>query len=1153
MALLCQQLSSQSIMLSSLRQRPRFIHSVAAMAATGTILGIHCSSVALAQPKAQILSNLERNFVAPPAVARPWVYWFVMDGNFTREGITADLEGMKRAGIGGLIYMEVNVGIPRGPVKFMSPEWQQLWKHVVRESERLGIEVTLNGGPGWTGSGGPWVKPEASMQNVTSASLDVTGPRSLSVALPQPPNRTKNTGYYRDIRVLAFPKPTGSARIANFNDKSFYDRNHSKSFYPSYPDYPALAVGEAVASNRVLDLTAKMSASGQLNWDVPEGEWTIVRFGATNNGATTLPAPAPGLGLESDKFSKTAFDAHFKDFIGPLLKTVGPRKISADSGWNMLHIDSWEVGTQNWTPNFLNEFKTRRGYDATPYLPTLSGVVVDSQEKSERFLWDWRQTCQDLVVQNHVAHFADVAHKNGFGLSIEAYDKIMASDISLGSKADVPMAEFWLYEGPDWANSTLSEAASTAHTNGRKIVGAEAFTSGASEAWRAYPGNAKALGDWAFTEGINRFVIHRYQHQPTLTQRPGMTMGPYGVHWERTQTWWDLSPAYHRYLARSQYMLRQGLPVADICYLLGEGAPLEFRAPGNATKGSPPERLGYSFDACAPETLMKGMTVKNGRLTLPDGTNYRVLVLPERATMTPALLEKVAQLVAAGATVIGPRPVKSPSLSGYEQSDARVQQLGAALWGDCDGVKVTEHAYGQGKVIWRRGVEDLAMERPNPLRPGQLIWYPEGRPASAAPVAKRYFRRTFDVGDAAQVASAQLFMTADNRFDFAINGQGVGEGNDYHRVWSFDLRSRLKSGSNTITVTADNGKTDDGKTTPNPAGLVGTLRLKYRDGRVVEIPTDNQWQSATTANSSAWSAALSLGETSAGPWNLSATAPPEQYGDFGIVSGVLRDMKVPVDFESDGPIRYIHRREGDAELYFVANREDKLVNANCLFRVTGKIPELWNPLTGERRVLSQYQARGGQIRVPLRFEAHQSWFVIFRSGKTAPRSASNFPAMKKLSEVSGAWNVSFDPKWGGPGKVAFPKLMDWSQSADKGIRYYSGQAVYRKSLTFPRVAAGQPVYLDLGVVDNLAKVKLNGRELGVVWCAPWRVELKGLRPGANDLEITVANLWPNRLIGDQSLPAGMRTTSTTWNFYKAGDPLLPSGLLGPVTVWQGAK
>jgi hypothetical protein len=249
----------------------------------------------------------------------------------------------------------------------------------------------------------------------------------------------------------------------------------------------------------------------------------------------------------------------------------------------------------------------------------------------------------------------------------------------------------------------------------------------------------------------------------------------------------------------------------------------------------------------------------------------------------------------------------------------------------------------------------------------------------------------------------------------------------------------------------------------------------------------------------------------------------------------------------------IHRRAGDAELYFVANREDKIVNANCLFRVTGKIPELWNPLTGERRVLTQYQAKGGQTSVPLRFDAHQSWFVVFRSGKAAAARTPNFPAMKKLSEVGGAWNVSFDPKWGGPGKVTLPKLMDWSQSTDRGIRYYSGQAIYRKSIVLPKAAVGQPIYLDLGVVDNLAKVKLNGRELGVVWCAPWRVELKGLRPGANDLEITVANLWPNRLIGDQSLPAGMRTTSTTWNFYKAGDPLLPSGLLGPVTVWQGAR
>jgi hypothetical protein len=290
-----------------------------------------------------------------------------------------------------------------------------------------------------------------------------------------------------------------------------------------------------------------------------------------------------------------------------------------------------------------------------------------------------------------------------------------------------------------------------------------------------------------------------------------------------------------------------------------------------------------------------------------------------------------------------------------------------------------------------------------------------------------------------------------------------------------------------------------------------------------------------------------------GPWNLSSIAQPQQYGDFDIVSGVLKDMKVPVDFESDGPIRYIHRTDGDKEIYFVANREGKAVKANCTFRVTGKMPELWNPVTGERRPLGQFKIMGGQTTVPLQFDAAQSWFVIFKPASTKAPTGPNFPASQKVGELTGAWQVTFDPRWGGPKQATFPTLSDWSKSEDKGIRYYSGKAVYTKSFTAPANISGH-MLLNLGTVDNLASVKLNGQDLGIVWCAPWQVDVTGkLKPGANQLEITVANLWPNRLIGDAGLPEGMRATRTTWNPYNAGDKLLPSGLLGPVTLLRQEK
>ena len=235
------------------------------LAATGSPQVVKAQGQAQTQAQAQPqavtgTSALERNFVSPPATARPWVYWFVMDGNFTKRGITADLEAMKRAGIGGLIFMEVNVGIPRGPVAFMSPEWQGLWAHAVRESERLGIALTLNGGPGWTGSGGPWVKAPLSMQLLTSASLDVTGPQSFDGEVPRPPNRSNLTDYYKDVRVLAFPKPSGDERIAAIDQKAFINRSSfvsggASASLPSHSIYPTLPASEVVNSGKVIDLT----------------------------------------------------------------------------------------------------------------------------------------------------------------------------------------------------------------------------------------------------------------------------------------------------------------------------------------------------------------------------------------------------------------------------------------------------------------------------------------------------------------------------------------------------------------------------------------------------------------------------------------------------------------------------------------------------------------------------------------------------------------------------------------------------------------------------------------------------------------------------------------------------------------------------------
>jgi len=510
--------------------------------------------------------ELEHNFSEPPASSRAWVYWYFMDGMMTREGLTADLEAMRSAGIGGAIFLEVNIGLPRGPVEFMSPQWQALFQHAVKEADRLGIEIALGAGPGWCGTGGPWIKPEQSMQHLVASQTNFAGPLEFSDTLPRPQPRLPYFGegtltpelkaewksFYRDVAVLAFPTPDRLGRISEADEKALYYREPYSSkagvkpFLPAPAEFPPLAANQCIDTNAVIDLTAKLSPDGRLNWDAPPGKWTIMRFGRTITGQTTRPAPMPGLGFESDKFEDAALDAHFASFLGKLISETGPHK-NSDRGLTMLHFDSWEMGSQNWSEHFRAQFQRRRGYDPIKFLPAYAGLVVGTPELTERFLWDVRQTAGELVIENHVRHLRELAHQHGLRLSVEPYDLNPAGDLALGAEADVPMCEFWADADPFNTTFSCVEATSIAHTHGKPVVGAEAFTGGGTLSWSRHPGSMKDQADWAFATGINRLTFHRYQHQPWTNRVPGMTMGDIGTQYERTQTWWEMSGAWQTF------------------------------------------------------------------------------------------------------------------------------------------------------------------------------------------------------------------------------------------------------------------------------------------------------------------------------------------------------------------------------------------------------------------------------------------------------------------------------------------------------------------------------------------------------------------------------------------------------------------------------
>lgn len=981
-------------------------------------------------------NTLRSEFKDPPDSSRPGVYWYFMDGNISKTGMTKDLESMKKAGIGSVVFLEVNVGVPRGPVDFFSEEWQELFAHAVEECERLGIEMTLGVGPGWTGSGGPWVLPEQSMKHLVSSSIQVTASdRKIQLPLPQPKKpyfgeggftpslKQQRSEYYKDVAVLAFPTPSNNRKIKDIDGKALYYRapytsvEGTRPFFPSKKEYPDSLNNSAIAQNDIIDLSHLLGKDGTLDWIPPAGSWTIMRFGTRNNGSITRPAPKPGLGFEANKFDTLAIKDHLDHYVGELIKEIGTLDIESSGGLKMLHMDSWEMGAQNWTASFREEFKERRGYDPQPFYPVYAGHIVGNVEKSERFLWDLRQTSQELILEYHAQYIKNYAHKYGLGLSIEPYDMNPTADMELGYIADMVMAEFWS-EGFGFFNSSFAviEAASVAHIKGQKIVPAEAFTAAGAEGYKQYPGSMKNQTDWAFAGGINKMVYHTFQHQPLDDQlKPGMTMGPYGVHWDRNQTWWPMVEGYHDYVTRCQYLLRQGRTVADILYLTPEGAPHVFRAPPSALKGSSflPDRKGYNFDGVAPSQLYKA-EVENHMIVFPNGARYKILVLPSSHTMTPELLKKISVLIKAGAIVMGVPPKRSPSLTNYPVSDHEIMELVKEIWGSKKVPAIQkERSLGKGKIIWGGGI------------------------------------------------------------DFAKD--------------------------------------------------------KY---------------------------AL--------------------YPEYDVTAKLLEQMGVPVDFISTGEVRYTHRTSPDWDIYFISNHTDANINTICTFRSTKGTPQLWDPISGKTRVLPEYSKNTEQTKIPIEFGPFESFFVVFSKDEAdnPTFSSENFPEQKELITLTGAWNVSFQPEWGGPENIIFDELQDWSLHPNKGIKYYSGIATYTKEFDLPKAAAvdvensKRRIYLDFGEVKNMARIRLNGQEIGIVWTNNQLDVTDYLESVDNHLEIEVANLWVNRLIGDQRLysddgikngkwPEWLlkneerpsdRFTFVTYQHYEADDPLLESGLLGPVKI-----
>lgn len=1286
--------------------------------------------VATTASHGQSFDDLHARFRHPPASARPQTFWHWINGNITRDGITRDLEAMQRVGLGGVMIFHTGVDIPKGPVDYLSPTWLKLMQHAVNEADRLGLEVSMHNGPGWSSSGGPWITPELSMQQLVWTETTVRGPKQLETVLPQP--YTKE-GYYRDVAVLAFPSvpgeetpyhaqlrrvttsdgvavdtatladgdlksgvklgrgeyveleftepfearsvvaystaggPTpdvvleasddgktfrrvvevsispprgieypgtenfrpvraryfrvvperpcgvsevwlyGAPRIEDWNFKGHY------AFRLPQPTAAPLKTGDelAIDPTAVRDLSAQMDDEGWLTWDVPDGSWTILRFGQTSTGQYNIAAPDAGRGLECDKFSREATKVHFDHVVGKVLEVVGPL---AGKAFLAVSLDSYEAEMQNWTAAFPEEFQQRNGYDLLPYLPAMTGRIVGSGDISDRFLFDLRRTQAELMLGNYFGGLAQLCHQHGIEFYVEPYGPGAYDELQAGSYADIPMSEFWA-RNPWGDNRVVQSVASSAHIYGKRVIGAEAFTSEANTGrWLEHPYALKSVGDLMFSLGFNKAFFHRYAHQPHPTAVPGMTMGPWGFHFDRTNTWFEQSAAWLDYLARCQYMLQQGVPVADIMVFVGE------QTPGAEQFIRPRIPPGYKYDLVNADVLLSRVRIEDGQIVLPEGTSYRLLVLPtDLKGMTPELVARLSELVAEGMVLLGPKPEFSLSLRGYPQADARFARLADQLWGDGEAERPEGHALGKGRVFSGQSIADvlrrLGIQRDfesNTRAPdGSLTWLhrklPDGdlyyvvnrrRRSEQAVCSFRASGRRVELWrpETGEVRRAAVHASADDRTRVAFDLQPAESVFVLLRdaAGGSPIQTLSKDGMNVIQTEPYTGP---GSVAPEQSFTMAAWVKPDTDLRAMPRESARRGFDERGAH---YVVPAPDGEALYGPGHVAAGLAVGRNGIFVLEraarsSPAVLVANMPISGWTHVAVVYA---DGVPSLYVNGKFVRKgLASGKRVHPGVGAPPspgityyfegdqtptKLFDRALSEEEIMAMVAAGVPAPEGPPPVEVSLNddgdvTALVWESGNYAiDGGALQNVVVADPIDVTGPWQVSFQAGRGAPESITLPELVSLDEHPEPGVRYFSGTATYTNTLDVPAtaLAEGRRVVLDLGRVEVIAEVRLNGKDVGVLWKPPFRIDVTdAVRPSANALEVRVTNTWPNRLIGDEQLPAedeyeigggivhlpdwyangepkppGGRTTFSTWHHFDKDEPLVESGLVGPVRL-----
>lgn len=1004
------------------------------------------------QRKQTALSPAE--FQTVPAEVKPWVYYWWLKANVTPELITKDLEAMSAKGVGGILLFDsryyhdefdskTNVPVPLYiRHEFMNPEWRKLVLHTIREADRLGMKVSMNISDSGGVLRGPWDLKEDGPKELVWTEENVNGPKKITKRL----TRSLGQKFYKDVALLAV-RVKGKAVPERENVRLNQSWGNAVC-----PDEQSEEVLETV------DLAPFVKKS-VLTWKVPEGAWKIIRFGRQVVGDVG----------SVDILDREVVTSYYERMCGQIVKDAGPL-----AGKTLTHFYnvSWEGSNPDWSNSMEAEFAKRRKYDLRPVLPVLRGMIIGDLDRSVRIFADFHRTVSDCFRENCYQTIGELCHRDGIIWHSEdggdwrrtspLFEQ--ADMLSFWGQNDIPQGEFWVSEEAFSRKSNMRHCAMAAHIYGKTEVACEAFTH-MERHWSMYPAWLKRGADLNFIDGTNMMIWHTFTASLPELGKPGFEYFA-GSHINRNVTWWEQVGPFMTYMGRCQYLLRKGKYVADVCVYtsdrnyVGRGSRGEQWNPDSDLILPP----GYTYDLLDTNVLVHHLQYKEGRLVLPHGMSYRLLVLDLREDRVPAeAMMKIAELVRQGATVVlGKRqPVSTPGMTDSRQAAQRLKEAVSALWGE---------------------------------------------QASSSKVSSKV---------------------------------------------SSEVSSKV------------------------PAKVSSKVSAKIS----TEVSTK-------------------------------VSSEPKKSGKGKIyrnsnMSDVFAAEKILPDFA--GPYEYLHRSTGSEEIYFVAGSG----SGDAIFRVTNKTPRIWDPVSGKvYPVTARTSTDDGRTKISLQLPDRGSLFVVFanegqydsasdltgpngvfeygdfqmtgerngkpagifwkggtwnveRNGKKRSALAVNVPAPLDLSD---SWKVSFDPQRGGPEQpVTFDRLTRWDESDIPGIRFYSGPAVYRKTFTLTDEQAAGPIRLATGEVHQIAEVTLNGKNEGILWTAPWTLDLKNSRKGENILEIKVVNCWVNRLIGDAAVPKEKRITKTNIYLEKepgklrrhqgiwANEKLLPAGLVGPVRIVFGKE